>query len=94
MKSNRITFIFLLIALTGLFLASDFLHTEDGVDFQDDCPICVWQRTTIATSQLYLFAIALVLISLFKFKRNHRKAKSNFIPCYFDIRAPPSFSRA
>jgi hypothetical protein len=92
MKMKRIAFIYLLVAISIIFLFADFFHTETTLEReeQDDCPICIFERNTLAISQLYFLFVAIVFVSLFRFVIRQNRARPVFVHYHFNIRGPPS----
>jgi outer membrane receptor for ferrienterochelin and colicins len=68
-----------------------FFHTETTLEDRDECAICIWERNSIATSQIYYLLISIFFISLAKFKIIQHKARSLFDCCHVNIRAPQVF---
>ena len=91
MKLKRIAFICLLVAFSIIILFADFFHTETTLEEQDDCPICIFERNTLAISQLYFLFVAIAFVSLFRVIIRQKRARSVFVNYNYNIRAPPSF---
>jgi hypothetical protein len=91
MKLKRIVFLWLLVAVSGLILFADFFHTEDTLEPDDHCPICIWERNVIAISQLYFLFVLALFVFLFHLLINQSKLRFIVIHYYFNSRAPPSF---
>jgi hypothetical protein len=89
-KLKRIAFLYLLAAISIIFLLADFFHTETTLEEQDDCPICIFERNSLAISQLYFLFVEIVFVSLFRFIIHQNRARSILINFHFNIRAPPS----
>jgi hypothetical protein len=89
MKLKRIAFLYLLIAISIIFLFAVFFHTETTLGEKDDCPICIFERNILAISQLYFLSVVILFVSLFRFIIYQNRARSLFINYHLNIRAPP-----
>jgi hypothetical protein len=89
--NRRICFILLLGVITALFLFSDFLHIEDSLTLELDCPMCMWVQQVLAIAKLYFLFVLIILKSLFRFQlANLGKVKELKLFNRYQGRAPPS----
>jgi hypothetical protein len=90
MKRKIYFCLFILAAITFVFLFAEFFHTETSPGESDNCPICLWERNTIAIDKIYLLIIPIIFVLIYQLKTIQIK-----IPlfCRFyqiKTRAPPS----
>jgi hypothetical protein len=91
MKYKKIGFLCLLFAVSLVFLFANFLHTETTLEEKDDCPICRWEGSSIALSEICFLLVSIFFVSIFKLGAFHQKAISLFDYRHFSIRGPPPF---
>lgn len=88
--SKYLLFGFLML-ISLLFLTSNYLHTEKNLEFEDNCPICVFERATTLFWNLdffFVFFTSLLLI-VFKISLKENEKKLSLFSHILGQRAPP-----
>ena len=89
--NKKLFFLLFIIFLAIFFLFIEYFHTETSFssDEQDDCPVCIWERVSIASGKFFLFCLHFILI--FFYMLVLQKCKVDFFRAllYKKTRAPP-----
>lgn len=91
MKARRLFLICFLLLLTGLDLFAGFMHAEKGVEPEEDCLVCMWERNTISVTAGYVILILMVFVLLFRFQAQYIHLRVGGGENRIKSRAPPAF---
>ncbi len=62
MKGKKLAFFYMLVFVSLIILFAEFFHVETVIGQDDDCPICLWERTSLSIATLNIFSCALLLV--------------------------------
>ena len=90
-KYSRYLLIGCLLLISLFFITSQYFHTEKNLEFDETCPICLFERT--ATLFWALISFILIFRSLhlivFKIFLKENKIQFSFFSHILGQRAPP-----
>jgi hypothetical protein len=91
-KHSKILFTCLLLLIALFFITSEYLHTDNNLDSDDSCPICLFQKTATLFWALNAFLLIFSSLHLIAFKIFLREndVKLSFTSHILGQRAPPS----
>ncbi|MCK4835982.1 MAG: hypothetical protein KAT17_05060, partial [Candidatus Aminicenantes bacterium] len=72
-----------------ILLFAEFFHTETSLVESDDCPICLWERNTIAIDKIFFLIVSIVFILLHQLNITDLEIPFFLIFYHFKNRAPP-----
>lgn len=61
-RGKKLAFLYMLIFVSVFILFAEFFHSETILGQEDDCPICLWERTSLSIAKLNIFSCVLLLI--------------------------------
>ncbi|MCP4152644.1 MAG: hypothetical protein GY757_33215 [bacterium] len=87
---NQKAFLYALLFISVVLLFSQYFHTETTLTPQDNCPICVWERSVYTTGQIYLFCLAISIVLYRRLFASQEKNLFSEAYGFFNSRAPPA----
>ena len=90
-KYKKYLFIGSLILISFFLLIFEYLHTDKNLEFENKCPICLFERTTALFWALNAFLLIFSSLHLIVFKIYLRESSSklSFFSHILGQRAPP-----
>lgn len=86
---KKILFVYFIAFFALLIVSSQFFHQETNPLQTDQCPICQWQKNTIALSILYFLVIAITFILIHSLCFSIEKIPFSSFFYHYHLRAPP-----
>jgi len=65
-KRKWISFLFYVALFCLIVLCAQFFHQEKSLQPMDECPICLWQKNTVALAGLY-FLVIFIIFAIFSY---------------------------
>jgi hypothetical protein len=90
-KYSKYLLLSFLIGISFFLLVFEYLHTEKNFEFENKCPICLFERTTTLFWALSAFLLIFRSLHLIVFKIYLRESSSkvSFFSHILGQRAPP-----
>ena len=72
-----------------IVLCAQFFHQEKTLKTMDECPICIWQKNTVALAWLY-FLVIFIIFTIFCYLYFFNDKIQSYSPFYYYFqRGPP-----
>ena len=90
-KYSKYVFIACLLLISLFFITSQYFHTEKKLEFDETCPICLFERTATFfwTLVSFVFIFTSLHFVVFKIFFKENKVKFSFFSHILGQRAPP-----
>lgn len=87
---KRKTYILLiLVFFASVMLLADFFHQEKTLSLTDNCPICQWQKDSVAHAGVFVFIISILLAIFLSLPLCSERVDSLTTHRRYSSRAPP-----
>jgi disulfide bond formation protein DsbB len=90
-KYSKYLFTACLLIISLFFITSQYFHTEKSLEFDENCPICIFERTATLFWALITFTLIFSSLHLIVFKifLKENEIKFSFFSHILGQRAPP-----
>lgn len=90
-KYSKYLLLGFLIGISFFLLIFEYLHTEKNLEFENKCPICLFERTTALfwTLNAFLLIFSSIHLIVFKIYLRESPSKLSFFSHILGQRAPP-----
>jgi hypothetical protein len=88
-KTKRLQFLFFFFFISSIFFFAEYFHIEKDFGEDDNCPICLWERSLFTFGQLYFFCFYLLLILLRRLIPDKKENPHFLFLDHPNCRAPP-----